>query len=125
MKSLNASIALVVASLFMAGTAMAASLQPASGETLSVNQVEYAPSTLTRSAVEAEAAAALPAAGEAPFALEQVATSSTLTRAEVRAEAIANPPAAGVMNGVEKVAAETGTNSNDVQVANTAAGNRY
>ena len=127
MNKLNTSIAIVAASVFMAGSAMAASFQPASGMAPLFDAnvaTNTAPSTLTRSAVEAQAVAAMPASGNAPFVNDAASTPSTLTRAEVRAQAIANPPAAGVMNGYEAVATGNHAAPNNAQAARDAANNR-
>ena len=127
MNKLNTSIALVAASIFMAGSAMAASLQPASGMAPLFDAevaTSAAPSTLTRSAVEAQAVAAMPASGNAPFVNDAASAPSTLTRAEVRAQAIATPPASGAMNGYEAVAIGSHVVPASTQAAGKAAGNR-
>lgn len=86
MSKLNITLPAAVAGLLLAGSAMAASLQPAAGEQPLFNEPVVAGSTVSRADVAAQAAAQLPAAGEMTATADAVQPQSTLTRAQVRQE---------------------------------------
>ena len=103
MSKLNITVPAVVASLLFAGSAMAASLQPAAGEAPFFD-APVVTSNVSRADVAAQAAAHTPAAGEMSTTADMAQPESVFTRAQVRedtAEAAAELghfPAASGMN---------------------------
>lgn len=97
MTKFNTSIAIAVAALFLSGSAMAASLQPAAGNLPFASEPAVA-GMLARSAVEAGAVAHVPAAGQNSAAALVGASDGMLSRSEVAAQASASQPAAGEQN---------------------------
>lgn len=85
------------AALLLSGNALAASLQPATGEAPYFNQPAATSSTVQRADIEAAAAAHRPNAGMAPF-FAHAGHASTLSRATVQREAAAALPATGEMS---------------------------
>ncbi|MCK9516328.1 MAG: hypothetical protein WCZ18_01555 [Ottowia sp.] len=89
MSKLNVTLPAIIASLFVAGGATAASLQPAAGEQPYFNEPVVASSTVSRAEVAAQAAAQMPAAGEMTATADVADSGSTVTRAQVRDETAA------------------------------------
>ena len=85
MTKLNLAIPAAIAGLVFAGSAAAASLQPAAGEAPFFNDA-VATSGVSRADVTAQAVAHMPAAGEMTAIADVPAQPSTLTRAQVRQE---------------------------------------
>ena len=86
MSKLNVMLPAAIAGLIFAGSAAAASLQPAAGEAPFFNEPVAASSSVSRADVEAQAAAHMPASGEMTNTAGTVSQGSALTRAQVRQE---------------------------------------
>lgn len=89
MSKLNITLPAVIATLFVAGGAMAASLQPAAGEQPYFSEPVIASSTVSRAEVAAQAAAHTPAAGEMTATADAADTGNTISRAQIRNETAA------------------------------------
>lgn len=105
MSKLNIAVPAAIVGLVFAGTAAAASLQPAAGEAPFFNEPVTTVSSVSRADVAAQVAGHLPAAGEQAATASVNEDASMLTRAQVRqqtADAAADiggfPAASGIQS---------------------------